>query len=107
MMEEMAFDVAFAMITMAAMHGDASFAHGLAATMGDNMTYNHVSMLVGNYANTLLNTSFEVPTYIRHSSSKNLFENLPDDAVTLGVAMFDHLGHLSETIPKNVPSRRS
>ena len=28
-------------------------------------------------ANTLLNTSFEFPTYIRHGSSKNLFENLP------------------------------
>ena len=32
-------------------------------------------------ANTLLNTSFEFPTYIRHGSSKNLFENL-EDALT-------------------------
>ena len=28
-------------------------------------------------ANTLLNTSYEFPTYIRHGSNKNLFENLP------------------------------
>ena len=106
MMEEMAFDVAFAMITMAAMQGDASFAPGWAAAMGNNMTYNHMSMLVGNYANTLLNTSFEFPTYIRHGSSKNLFENLPDDSVTLGVAFFDHQGHLQETIPTNHPFKK-
>ena len=46
-------------------------------------------MLVGNYANTLLNTSFEFPAYIRHAYSKNLFENLDDEHVMLGVAVQD------------------
>ncbi|CAE7351814.1 unnamed protein product, partial [Symbiodinium pilosum] len=106
MMEEMAFDVAFAMITMAAQAGDPTFAPGWTAAMGNNMTYNSMSMLVGNYANTLLNTSFEFPTYIRHGSSKNLFMNLPDDNVTLGVAYFDMQGHMKETIPTNHPFKK-
>ena len=66
--------------------------------MGDNMTYNWHSMLVGNYASTLLNSSFGFPTYIRHSSSKSLFENLEDDEVTLGVAFSDMRGHQKETV---------
>ena len=99
MMEEMAFDVAFAMVTMAAMSGDPGFAPSWVESKGSNMTYNANTMLVGNYANTLLNTSFEFPTYIRHGSSKNLFMNLPDNDVTLGVAYFDQQGHLRETVP--------
>lgn len=57
-------------------------------------------MLLGNYANTLLNTSFEFPAYIRHAAyGKNLFENLGDEHVMLGVAVFDHQGHLKDAIP--------
>ena len=66
---------------------------------GNSQTYNWDSMLVGNYANTLLNTSFEFPAYIRHAYSKNLFENLDDEHVMLGVAAIDHQGHLKDTIP--------
>ena len=66
---------------------------------GNSQTYNWDSMLVGNYANTLLNTSFEFPAYIRHAYSKNLFENLDDEHVMLGVAVFDHKGHLKDTMP--------
>ena len=58
----------------------------------NSQTYNWDSMLVGNYANTLLHTSFEFPTYIRHGSSKNLFANVDDE-------LFDHQGHLKDTIP--------
>ncbi|CAE7254144.1 unnamed protein product [Symbiodinium pilosum] len=105
MMEEMAFDVGFAMITMAAMDGDAKFASGWTSAMGGNMTYNAVSSLVGNYANTLLNKSFEFPTFIRHGSSKNLFSALEDD-VTLGVAFFDKRGHLKETVPTHHPFKK-
>ncbi|CAE7378917.1 unnamed protein product, partial [Symbiodinium necroappetens] len=103
MMEEMAFDVAFAMMTMAAESGDPMYA---ANWTGNNMTYNTHTMLVGNYANTLLNTSFEFGSYIRHGSSKNLFENLDDDEVTLGVAYFDHQGHFMETVPTHHPFKK-
>ncbi|OLQ02897.1 hypothetical protein AK812_SmicGene14200 [Symbiodinium microadriaticum] len=122
MMEEMAFDVAFApwqrersqvlqgiavlwqaMITMAAMSGDPMYSTNWT---GDNMTYNTHTMLVGNYANTLLNTSYEFGTYIRHGSGKNLFENLDDDDVTLGVAYFDHQGHFMETVPTHHPFKK-
>ncbi|CAE7245212.1 unnamed protein product [Symbiodinium natans] len=107
MMEEMAFDVAFAMITMDAMSGSSSqFAAAWTAANGDSQTYNWDSMLVGNYANTLLNTSFEFPTYIRHGSSKNLFETVEDDEVTLGVAMFDYQGILKATVPTHHPFKK-
>jgi len=107
MLEEMAFDVAFAMITMAAESGsDATFAAAWTNVMGTNTTYNPNSMLVGNYANTLLNTSYEFPTYIRHGSNKNLFENLPDDNVTLVVAWFDYQGHFLETVPTHHPFKK-
>ncbi|CAE7717815.1 unnamed protein product, partial [Symbiodinium pilosum] len=106
MMEEMAFDVAYAMITMGAMSGEAPFAAAWTEAGGTNTTYNPMSMLVGNYANTLLNTSYEFPSFIRHGSSKNLFENLPDADVTLVVAYFDMQGHLRETIPTNHPFKK-
>ena len=69
------------------------FHAGWMAVMGDNMTYNWHSMLVGNYGSTLFNTSFGFPTYIRHSSSKSLFENLEDDEITLGAAFSDRRGN--------------
>ncbi|OLP84323.1 hypothetical protein AK812_SmicGene34812 [Symbiodinium microadriaticum] len=94
MMEEMAFDVAFApwhreqtsvsaptraMMTMAAESGDPMYA---ANWTGNNMTYNTHTMLVGNY--------------VRDSGS--------DDEVTLGVAYFDHQGHFMETAGAQVPT---
>ena len=105
MMETSAFDVGFAMITMAAMDGDATYASGWSTAAGNNMTYNAMTSLVGNYANTLLNKSFEFPTFIRHGSSKNLFDALDGD-VTLGVAFFDHRGHLKETVPTHHPFKK-
>ena len=63
-------------------------------------------MLVGSYASTLLDISFGFPTYIRHGSSKKLFENLGDDQVTLGVAFFDARGHLKETVPTTHPFKK-
>ena len=90
MTEEMAFDVAFALITQAAMDGtEDELAEGFSRSKGTNATYCGDSMLIGNYANTLLNHSFNVPTYIRHGSNSNLFHSLADGQVTLGVAAYD------------------
>ena len=101
MMEGMAFDVACAMITIEAVMDENSMFHaGWMAAMGDNMTYNWHSMLVGTYASTLLNTSFGFPTYTRHGSSKNLCENLENDEVTLGVL------HLKGTVQTTHPFRQ-
>ncbi|CAE7243108.1 unnamed protein product [Symbiodinium sp. CCMP2592] len=95
------------MITMDAMSGNFSeFAAAWAAAGGNNKTYNWDSMLVGNYANTLLSTSFEFPTYIRYCSIKNLFASLDDENVTLGVAVSDHQGHLKDTIPTHHPFKK-
>ena len=69
MFEDVAFDVACAMITMdALMTENSMFYAGWMAAMGNNMTYNWHSMLVGSYAITLFNTSFVFPIYIRHGS---------------------------------------
>ena len=107
MMEGMAFGVAFAMIIIRAVMDEISMFHaGWMAALGGYMTYNWHSMLVGNYASTLLNTSFGFPTYILHGSSKNLFESLDDDEVTLGVAFFDMRGRLKETVPTSHPIKR-
>ncbi|CAE7212679.1 unnamed protein product [Symbiodinium natans] len=103
MMEDHAFDVAFAMITMQAMDGVEPFA---SAWTGDATTYDTNTMLVGNYANTLLNESYEFGSYIRHGSSKNIFENLDDDEVTLGVAWYDYQGHFMETVPTHHPFKK-
>ena len=103
MMEKMAFDVEFAMIAIDAMNENYMFYAGSMAAMGDNMTYNWHSMQMGSYANTLPNITFGFPTYIRHGSSKNLFENLEDDEVTWGVAFYDMRGHLKEAVPTTHP----
>ncbi|CAE7037267.1 unnamed protein product [Symbiodinium natans] len=103
MMEDHAFDVAFAMITMQAMAGVEPFA---TAWTGDATTYDTSTMLVGNYANTLLNESYEFGSYIRHGSKKNIFENLDDDEVTLGVAWYDYQGHFMETVPTHHPFKK-
>ncbi|CAE7203871.1 SELP, partial [Symbiodinium natans] len=47
--------------------------------------YQGDSLLVGNYAQTLLNTSFESVEFIRHGSMQNLFQDIDDQEVTLGV----------------------
>ena len=83
----------------AVMDENSMFHAGWMAVMGDNMTYNWHSVLLGNYATNLLNNSFGFLTYIRHSSSKSLFENLEDDEVTLGVACSDMREHQKETLP--------
>ncbi|CAE7554786.1 unnamed protein product [Symbiodinium natans] len=105
MAEEMAFDVAFAMITQAAMDGrEDEFAAAFSQSKGTDRTYCGDSMLIGNYANTLLNHSFDVPTYIRHGSDRNLFHSLADDQVTLGVAVYDQsTGHIMNTTRSNHP----
>jgi len=108
MVEKMAFDVAFAKISMEAMKGEnVDYAAAWMAAGGGNDTYNTHTSLIGNYANTLLNTSFEFGTYIRHGSEKNLFYNLPDDNITLGVAGFTGQNHhLMSTIPTTHPFKK-
>ena len=55
-------------------------------------------------ANTLLNHSFDFPTFIRHGSDRNLFHSLPDDQVTLGVAVYDQsTDHMLNTSRSNHP----
>ncbi|CAE7369828.1 unnamed protein product, partial [Symbiodinium natans] len=105
MTEGMAFDVAFAMITQAAMDGtENELAAAFCQSKGTDSTYSGNSMLIGNYANTLLNHSFDVPTYIRHGSDRNLFHSLADDQVTLGVAVYDQsTGHMMNTTRSNHP----
>eukprot|EP00439_Symbiodinium_sp_Y106_P055192 s237_g7.t1 len=47
--------------------------------------YKADSLLIGNYAQMLLNSSFESAEYIRHGSTGNIFDNINDSQVTLGV----------------------
>ncbi|CAE7321555.1 SELP [Symbiodinium sp. CCMP2456] len=47
--------------------------------------YKADSLLIGNYAQMLLNSSFESAEYIRHGSTGNIFDNIDDSQVTLGV----------------------
>ena len=52
----------------------------------------------------MLNKSFELGTYIRHGSAKNLFDAAPDNAITLGVAAYDKsTSNLMNTIATNHP----
>ena len=86
-MDDMAFDVAYSMMTTAAMAGtSAIFADAWARCNCSTTTYNSNTMLIANYANTLMNSSFEVSAFVRHVSKKNIFENLAADMVTLAVA---------------------
>lgn len=95
-------------ITMSAMDGsEPVFAAAWANSNGSSATYNNDTMLVGHYANTLLHKSFEFGKFIRHGSSKNLFDSLMSDKVTLGVAAYDKsTGHLMDTVATNHPFKK-
>ena len=57
-----------------------------------------------NYANTLLNKSHNVGAYIRHGSINNLFDSLPGEEVTLGVAALSGQNdHFMSSIGTNHP----
>ena len=57
-----------------------------------------------NYANTLLNKSHDVGTYIRHGSTSNLFDSLSGEEVTLGVAaLSEQSDHFMSSIGTNHP----
>eukprot|EP00439_Symbiodinium_sp_Y106_P040471 s2369_g4.t5 len=56
----------------------------------EDSPYRGDSLLIGNYANTLINSSFEGVEFIRHGSSENIFEEIHDQEVTLGVLSQHH-----------------
>ncbi|CAJ1433508.1 unnamed protein product, partial [Effrenium voratum] len=63
----------------------------LAAAWAENVAtgeepYRDDSVLVGNFGNTLLNSSFDTGVYIKHGPLSNVFENLEN--LTLAVASF-------------------
>lgn len=51
------------------------------------------SKLIGNYANTLINKSFDQGEYITHVAKSNIFSNLPDLDVTLAVSHFSNANY--------------
>ncbi|CAE7906190.1 unnamed protein product, partial [Symbiodinium necroappetens] len=108
LMEEMAFDTAYSAITRAAMDGsNTMLAAAWAASNGSAMTYSSDTMLIGNYANTLLNSSYEVGAYIRHGSRHNIFESLAGDMVTLGVLSIDgDNGRMLSSMSSNHPFKK-
>lgn len=106
LMDEMAFDTAYAAITMAAMAGtDDVLADAWAKTNGTSTTYSSDTQLIANYANTLLNMSYDSGVYIRHGSKKNLLDNFEGDMLTLGVQVLDEedTDRFLRTIPTNHP----
>ncbi|CAE7194110.1 unnamed protein product [Symbiodinium sp. CCMP2592] len=90
LIEEMAFDTVYSAITAAAMEGsNVMLAAAWAASNGSTMTYSSDTELIRNYANTLLNSSYDIGAYIRHGSRHNILESLAGDMVTLGVLSID------------------
>ncbi|CAK9059991.1 unnamed protein product [Durusdinium trenchii] len=84
-----AFDVRMAQLTLDAPNRSASDWENYVPPGQD--PYRDDSLLVGNYANTLLNTSFTVPEFVRHGALTNVLENLDSSLVSLAVQSF-HLG---------------
>eukprot|EP00435_Cladocopium_sp_Y103_P015994 s2068_g3.t4 len=83
-----AFDVRMAQLTLEApTRSDLQTAWTQNVPEGEN-PYQDDSLLVGNYANTLLNDSFEPPEFVRHGALANIFENLDESLVTLAVQAF-------------------
>jgi len=83
-----AFDVRMAQLTLeAATRSDLQTAWAESVPTGED-PYRDDSLLVGNYANTLLNESFEAPEFVRHGALTNIFQNLNASSVTLAVQAF-------------------
>ncbi|CAL1143974.1 unnamed protein product [Cladocopium goreaui] len=83
-----AFDVRMAQLTLEApTRSDLQTAWTQNVPEGEN-PYQDDSLLVGNYANTLLNDSFEPPEFVRHGALANILENLDNSLVTLAVQAF-------------------
>lgn len=89
-----AFDIRMAQLTLK-QYEDVSLA-----------PYKADSILIGNYAQTLLNSSFEVPEYIRHASASNIFENIDETQVTLGVLGTANLSNFMTSLRSSHPFRK-
>lgn len=71
-----------------------------------DIPYRGDSRLVGNYAQTLLNTSFEVIEYIRHGSAANVFNNVDEFNITLGVLNNSDMSALVASFYASHPFRK-
>ncbi|CAJ1431512.1 unnamed protein product [Effrenium voratum] len=101
-----AFDLRMANLTLSAQAGLEPMASAYAELVPEGEEpYRDDSTLIGNFANTLLNSSFESGVYVRHGSLSNIFTNLEEN-ITLGVAVFsDSYGELNATINSTHPFR--
>ncbi|CAK8989567.1 unnamed protein product [Durusdinium trenchii] len=80
------FDLRMGNITRAAQRGVDPLGGIYAALVpGDEEPYKDDSTLIGSFAGTLLNHSFQTGVYVRQASLSNIFQNLEDE-LTLGVA---------------------
>lgn len=67
--------------------------------------YKGDSVLIGNYAQTLLNSSFEAPEFIRHAALSNFFQNVADSDVTLGVLANSEMSSFMASLASTHPFR--
>lgn len=67
--------------------------------------YKGDSVLIGNYAQTLLNSSFEAPEFIRHAALSNFFQNVADSDVTLGVLANSEMSTFMASLASTHPFR--
>ncbi|CAJ1381182.1 unnamed protein product [Effrenium voratum] len=87
-----AFDVRMAALTLEAPAFKPELAAAWAASVppGEN-PYSDDSLLVGNYANTLLNESFDPGVFVRHGALSNILQNINESVITLAVQSFHEL----------------
>ena len=79
--QSMAFDVRIAQLTLGA---EQTPEWQQLVPPGED-PYRDDSLLIGNYANTLLNESFVAPEFVRHGALSNVLQNLDESLVTLAV----------------------
>lgn len=74
--------------------------------LSDSGPYKGDSLLIGNYAQTLLNDSFEVPEFIRHGSAANIFRNVNESQITLGIFNHSDTSRVLQSLSGSHPFRR-
>jgi len=90
-----AFDVRMAALTLqASLEAADNATTSLAAAWKQHVPegeqpYRDDSLLVGNYANTLLNRSFDAGELVRHAALNNLLRNINQSQLTLAVIAYD------------------
>ncbi|CAE7240666.1 CSMD1 [Symbiodinium sp. CCMP2456] len=90
-----AFDVRMAALTLqASLEAADNATTSLAAAWKQHVAegeqpYRDDSLLVGNYANTLLNRSFDAGELVRHAALNNLLRNINQSQLTLAVIAYD------------------